>query len=145
VGTQALKLKEPVDIDKPTSSDKAILTIQPRSSANDHEASTSKAKPRDPKYTQPKWCPLGLTKTKKRRLQRMRNQEKVENEAHPVPSKKWVRKQVEDTIVPMIITTILTPSQEGSTSIVTPSRLNAGLHESANPHSGLGILYYQSC
>ena len=32
---------------------------------DDHEVSTSKAKPRDPKYTQPKWCPPGLTKTMK--------------------------------------------------------------------------------
>ena len=50
VGTRELKLKEPV-VDESASSDKAILTIQPRSSANDHKASTSKAKPRDPKYT----------------------------------------------------------------------------------------------
>ena len=46
---------------------------------DDHEASTSKAKPRDPKYTQPKWCPPGLTKTMKRILQCMRNHEKVEH------------------------------------------------------------------
>ena len=54
------------------------VTDQQGSMVNDHEASTSKAKPRDPKYTQRKWCPLGLTKTMKRRLQRMRNHEKVE-------------------------------------------------------------------
>ena len=73
IGAHELKLKEPVIGDKPAASNESILVIQPRSSANDHEASTSKAKPRDPKYTRPKWCPPGLTKTKKRRLQRMRN------------------------------------------------------------------------
>ena len=75
VGAHELKLKEPVVDDKQANSGGPVLIIQPKSSANDHEASTSRAKPRDPKYTQPKWCPLGLTKTKKRRLQRMRNQE----------------------------------------------------------------------
>jgi hypothetical protein len=97
VGTHDLKLKGPVVVDETANSSKAILTIQSKPSSNDHEASTSKAKPRDTKYTQPKWCPPGLTKTKKRRLQRMRNQEKVEQEAekwrdeffdeiHPIPS-----------------------------------------------------------
>jgi hypothetical protein len=28
--------------------------------------------PRDPKYTQPKWCPRGLNKTQRRKLQRAR-------------------------------------------------------------------------
>ena len=97
IGAHRLKLKGPV-IDEPAKSVKAVVVIQPKSSANDHEASTSQAHPRDPKYTQPKWCPPGLTKTKKRRLQRMRNQQKVEDEAekwrdkyfdevHPTPAK----------------------------------------------------------
>ena len=103
VGAHELKLKEPVVDDTPASSSGPLLVIQPKPSANNHEASTSQAKPRDPKYTQPKWCPLGLTKTKKRRLQRMRNQERAEhevekrrdesfNEIRPViPSKIWVQ------------------------------------------------------
>jgi hypothetical protein len=41
--------------------------------ANDHEASSSKT---DPKYHWPRWCPGGLTHTEKRKLQRMRSQEK---------------------------------------------------------------------
>ncbi|KAK1668214.1 hypothetical protein QYE76_056373 [Lolium multiflorum] len=128
IGTQELKLKEPVVVDEPANSKKVILTIPPRSSANDHEASTSKAKPRDPKYTQPKWCPLGLTKTKKRRLQRMRNQEKVEHTAekqrdevfdktHLVPYKKWVLKKVEGAAVPMTIATTTTSSEEKDVNI----------------------------
>jgi hypothetical protein len=64
VGTHDLKLKGPV-VDEPVNSNKAILTIPAKPLANDHEASTSKAKPRDSKYTQTKWCPPRLTKTKK--------------------------------------------------------------------------------
>ncbi|KAK1668451.1 hypothetical protein QYE76_056610 [Lolium multiflorum] len=128
IGTQELKLKEPVVVDEPANSKKVILNIPPRSSANDHEASTSKAKPRDPKYTQPKWCPLGLTKTQKRRLQRMRNQEKVEHTAekrrdeffdktHRVPYKKWVLKKVEGAAVPMTIAKTAPSSEEKDVNI----------------------------
>ena len=41
--------------------------------ANDHKASSSKGAD---KYHQPRWCPLGLTHTQKRKLQRLRNKEK---------------------------------------------------------------------
>ena len=58
-----------------------IVIVQHGSMVNDHEESTNKAKPRDPKYTQPKWCPPGLTKIMKMRLQRMRNQEPRESRA----------------------------------------------------------------
>ena len=82
IGTEELKLKEPSNDNSAVlnngivaipSSD--VLAVPQGPMANDHEASTSKAKPRDPKYTQPKWCPPGLSKTQKRRLQRMRNHE----------------------------------------------------------------------
>jgi hypothetical protein len=122
IGTQE-KLKEPVVVDVPANSKKIILTIPPRSSTNDHEASPSKAKPRDPKYTQPKFCPPGLTRTKKRRLQRMRNQEKVEHttekwrdgvfdKTHPLPSKRWMLKKVQDTVVTMTVAATRTPSED---------------------------------
>jgi len=42
--------------------------------ANDHEAVSSKSAA--DKYHQPRWCPLGLTHTQKRKLQRLRNKEK---------------------------------------------------------------------
>jgi len=45
--------------------------------ANDHEASSSKVAD---KYHQPKWCPLGLTHTQKRKLQGLRNKEKKKQE-----------------------------------------------------------------
>jgi hypothetical protein len=55
--------------------------VTPNPAANIHEASsnqTIEVKPKDPGYTMPRWCPLGLTKTQKRKLQRPMNQEKVE-------------------------------------------------------------------
>ena len=108
IGSNVLKIKRPKVAENPASVTKPILTIMPRSSitkliatvksvvtnltspiatrptANDHEASSSKtvlANPRDRKYTQPVWCPSGLTKTHKRKLKRLRNQENVEKEA----------------------------------------------------------------
>ena len=44
---------------------------------DDHEASSSSTN----KCFQPKWCLLGLTNTQKRRLQRLRRQEQMEQEA----------------------------------------------------------------
>jgi len=68
--------KEPMIIEKlVNSSQKFVL-------ANDHEASSSSSKNQDKeKYFQPRWCPLGLTHTQKRRLQRLRRQEQKEKEA----------------------------------------------------------------
>src|SRR3954462_5094090 len=60
--------------------------------ANDHEANASEVKPRDPRYTQPKWCPPGLSKSQKRRLQRMRNHEKVDQEAEKLRD-EWFNKE----------------------------------------------------
>lgn len=80
IGTHMLNIQQPtvsINSGNPT---EPIFTITPRSSANDNEAGTSQAKPRDPKCTRPKWCPPGLTKKQKRKLQRLRNQEKIEKE-----------------------------------------------------------------
>jgi len=46
--------------------------------ANDHEAGSRKSMA--DKYHQPRWCPSGLTRTQKRKLQRLRNKEKKEQE-----------------------------------------------------------------
>ena len=48
-------------------------SIQRPIMANDHEASSSSSKS---KYFQPRWCPPGLTRTQRRKLQRLRTQEK---------------------------------------------------------------------
>ena len=48
-------------------------SIQRPIMANDHEASSSSSKS---KYFQPRWCPPGLTRTQRRKLQCLRAQEK---------------------------------------------------------------------
>jgi hypothetical protein len=67
---------------------------------------TATIKTADPKYSMPRWCPAGLTRSQKRKLQRLRakdNQEKeakkIFNDTHPQypPSqKKWRPKAVEE-------------------------------------------------
>jgi len=48
-------------------------SIQRPIMANDHKASSSSSTSR---YFQPRWCPPGLTRTQRRKLQRLRAQEK---------------------------------------------------------------------
>ncbi|PUZ76049.1 hypothetical protein GQ55_1G259600 [Panicum hallii var. hallii] len=52
-------------------------SIQKSVMGNDHEASSSSS---TAKYFQPRWCPPRLTRTQKRKLQRLRFQEKREQE-----------------------------------------------------------------
>ena len=46
------------------------------------------------KYLQPRWCPSGLSHTQKRRLQRMRNQELMEQPVKVIPARSTTTKQV---------------------------------------------------
>jgi len=48
----------------------------------------------DNKYLQPRWCPSGLSHTQKRRLQRMRKKESMEQQAEVVPARSATMKQV---------------------------------------------------
>jgi hypothetical protein len=60
----------------------------------------------DPKYSMPRWCPAGLTRSQKRKLQRLRAKESHEKEAekifndthpqYPPPQKKWRPKAIEE-------------------------------------------------
>jgi hypothetical protein len=60
----------------------------------------------DPKYSMPRWFPLGLTRFQKQKLQRLRakeNQkkeaEKIFNDTHPQyppPQKRWIPKAIEE-------------------------------------------------
>jgi hypothetical protein len=60
----------------------------------------------DPKYFMPRWCLAGLTRSQKRKLQRLRAKENQEKEAekifndthpqYPPPQKKWRPKVVEE-------------------------------------------------
>ena len=74
-------------------------------SANTTEKDTATIKTTDPKYSMPRWCPAGLTRSQKRKLQRLRAKESQEKEAektfndthplYPPPQKKWRPKAVE--------------------------------------------------
>jgi hypothetical protein len=67
---------------------------------------TATIKTADPKYSMPRWCPAGLTRSQKRKLQRLRAKENQEKEAekifndthpqYPPPQKKWRPKTVEE-------------------------------------------------
>ena len=46
------------------------------------------------KYLQPRWCPSDLSYTQKRRLQRLRNQEKMEQQVEVQPTKTIAMKKV---------------------------------------------------
>ena len=48
----------------------------------------------DSKYLQPRWCPSGLSHTQKRRLQRMRKKESMEQQAEVVLAKSATMKPV---------------------------------------------------
>jgi hypothetical protein len=70
------------------------------------EEDTSVNKTVDPKYSMPRWCPSGLTRSKKRKLQRLRVKENQEKEAkkifndthlqYPPPQKRWRPKAIEE-------------------------------------------------
>jgi len=53
---------------------------------NDHEASSTSS---TSKYFQLRWCPPGLTRTQKRKLQRLRFQEKKEQEFEKLRDKQF--------------------------------------------------------
>ena len=48
----------------------------------------------DSKYSQPRWCPSGLSRTQKRRLQRLRKQETMGQEVEVKPTKPIAMKKV---------------------------------------------------
>ena len=50
---------------------------------------------REPDHSsQPQWCPRGLTRSQKRRIQRLRQLEIIEEEQEQTLNKKGVRRQV---------------------------------------------------
>ena len=46
------------------------------------------------KYLQPRWCPSGLSHTQKRRLQRLRKQESMEQQVEVEPTKPMIMKKI---------------------------------------------------
>jgi hypothetical protein len=83
----------------------------------------------DPKYSMPQWCPSGLTRSQKQKLQRLRAKENQEKEAekifndthpkYPPPQKRWRPKAVEEKLT--------TTKTENKTIIV---QLSAGVADS---------------
>jgi hypothetical protein len=67
---------------------------------------TASIKIADPKYSMSRWCPAGLTRSQKRKLQRLRAKESQEKEAekifndthpqYPPSQKKWRPKAIEE-------------------------------------------------
>jgi hypothetical protein len=90
-------------------------------SANTTKKDTATIKIADPKYFMPRWCPAGLTRSQKRKLQRLRvkesqekEAEKIFNDTHPLyppPQKKWRPKVVEEKQTAIEIENQTTPMQ----------------------------------
>ena len=67
--------------------DKSVNSpVQRPIKANDHQVGSSSSVS---KYFQPRWCPPGLTRTQKRKLQRLRFQEKKEQEFERLRDKQF--------------------------------------------------------
>jgi hypothetical protein len=89
----------------------------------------------NPKYSMPQWCPSGLTRSQKRKLQRLRAKENQEKEAekifndthpqYPPPQKRWRPKAIEEKQT--------TTKTENKTTIV---QLSAGMADSLTIKAG---------
>jgi hypothetical protein len=76
IGSMDVPIEE--DGKRPIVANNKVVTSTPEVvAANDHEASGSSS---NSKYFLPRWCPLGLTRTQRRKLQCLRFQEKREKE-----------------------------------------------------------------
>jgi hypothetical protein len=75
IGSMGVLIGE--DGKRPIVANNKVATSTPEVAVNDHEASGSSS---NSKYFLPRWCPLGLTRTQRRKLQRLRFQEKREKE-----------------------------------------------------------------
>ena len=77
-GTRPMVLRKSVD-----------ASVQRPIVADDHEASSGNTT--TSKYSQPRWCPSGLTRTQKRKLQRLRCQEKKGQEAKKLKARQFTK------------------------------------------------------
>jgi hypothetical protein len=75
IGSMDVSIGE--DGKRPIVPNNKVVTSTPEVAANDHESSGSSS---NSKYFLPRWCPPGLTRTQRRKLQRLRFQEKREKE-----------------------------------------------------------------
>jgi sugar/nucleoside kinase (ribokinase family) len=67
IGSMGVLIGE--DGKRPIVTNNKVVTSTPEVAANDHEASGSSS---NSKYFLPRWCPSGLTRTQRRKLQRLR-------------------------------------------------------------------------
>jgi hypothetical protein len=75
IGSMDVSIGE--DGKRPIITNNKVATSTPEVVVNDHEVSGSSF---NSKYFSPRWCPPGLTRTQRRKLQRLRVQEKREKE-----------------------------------------------------------------
>jgi hypothetical protein len=54
----------------------------------------------DPKYSMPRWCPSGLTRSQKRKLQRLRAKENQEKEAKRIFNDTHLERELGLHLVP---------------------------------------------
>jgi hypothetical protein len=83
-----------------------VMIFGESANTNKKEEDTTIIKIADPKHSMPRWRPSGLTRSQKRKLQRLRAKENQEKEAekifndthpqYPPPQKKWRPKVVEE-------------------------------------------------
>jgi hypothetical protein len=119
IGTQMLGSQGSIVMTNKGKSRGPILTLRPRLATHDLEAGSSKNMmddPKDPKpvkklinpkYVRPKWCPPGLTKMEKRKLQWLRNKEQAEKEA------EWARYELFEQVHPRILSRVWAPKTTG--------------------------------
>jgi hypothetical protein len=115
---------------------------------------TTTIKTADPKYSMPRWCPAGLTRSQKRKLQRLRAKENQEKEAekifndthpqYPPPQKKWRPKAVEEKQTATKIENKTTPVQHPAGMADNPAKRAEPVTEGADrstPESGPSALH----
>ena len=71
-----------------------VATNNPVKQDVDYNKENEKSKEQDSKYLQPRWCPSGLSHTQKRRLQRMRKKEAMEQQVEAEPKMSAIMKKV---------------------------------------------------
>jgi hypothetical protein len=104
---------------------------------------TAIIKTADPKYSMPRWCPARLTRSQKRKLQRLRAKESQEKEAektfndthplYPPPQKKWRPKAVEEKQTTTKIQNKSAPGANRPASASGPSVLHQEASEQPTP------------
>jgi hypothetical protein len=127
-------------------------------SVNTTKKDTATIKTVDPKYSMPRWCPAGLTRSQKRKLQRLRAKESQEKEAemifndthpqYPPPQKKWIPKAIEEKQTTTLVqhpagmadsSTSKARQSASGTNRPAPARRPSVLHQEASGQPAPGM------